>query len=99
MYEIHWFLLILASMFAIAEIVLHTNVYQKRCIIKTSGPLPETPYQCQILLIQIVGAAVVLLNTLIFVIIYFRVTIIVLKQPHGTFNLTNAMNVTYMCNN
>jgi hypothetical protein len=84
----------LASMFTITEIVLHSDFYQKRCLTKPSEPSREASYQCQILLIQIGGAALVLLNTLIFVIIYFRVTIIVLKQRHGTFNISNAMNLT-----
>jgi hypothetical protein len=87
-------LFILALMFTITEICLHIDFYQKRCITKPSEPSREASYQCQILLIQIGCAAFVLLNTLIFTIIYFRVTIIVLKQPHGTFNISNAMNLT-----
>jgi len=81
-------------MFTITEIFLHTAFYQKRCITKATEPSRESTYQCQILLIQIGGATCVLLNTLIFVIIYIRITILVLKQPHGTFNISNAMNLT-----
>jgi len=83
-----------ALMFTITEIVLHTDFYQKQCITKATEPSRESSYQCQILLIQIGGAAFVLLNTLIFAIIYIRITILVLKQPHGTFNLSNAINLT-----
>jgi len=84
----------LASMFTITEIVLHSDFYQRRCLTKPSQPSREASYQCQILLMQIAGAAFVLLNTLMFAIIYIRITIVVLKQPHGTFNISNAMNLT-----
>ncbi len=97
--ENHWNLsnnhpLILAFMFAITEIFLHSDFYQKRCVTKATEPSRDSSYQCQILLIQISGAAFVLLNTLLFSIIYIRITILVLKQPHGTFNISNAMNLT-----
>lgn len=81
-------------MFAITEIILHTDFYQKRCLTKSTEPSRESSYQCHILLIQIAGAAFVLLHTLIFVIIYIRITILVLKLPHGTFNISNAMHLT-----
>ncbi len=81
-------------MFTITEIVLHIDCYQKRCVTKATEPSRESLYQCQILLMQIAGAAFVLLNTLMFAIIYIRITIVVLKQPHGTFNISNAMNLT-----
>jgi hypothetical protein len=81
-------------MFAITEIFLHIDFYQKRCITKPTEPSRDSSYQCQILLIQTGIAAFVLLNTLVFAIIYIRITILVLKQPHGTFNLSNAMNLT-----
>ncbi|CAF2680189.1 unnamed protein product [Rotaria sp. Silwood2] len=83
-----------AFMFTITEILLHTDFYLKRCITKSNEPSREASYQCLILLIQIGGAAIVLINTIIFAIIYIRVTIMVLKQPHGTFNIANAMNLT-----
>ena len=86
--------LFLALMFTITEILLHIDFYRKRCSTKSSEPSREASYQCQILLIQIAAAALVLVSTLIFAIIYFRVTIMVLKQPHGTFNMSNAMNLT-----
>ncbi|CAF1141449.1 unnamed protein product [Rotaria sp. Silwood1] len=83
-----------AFMFTITEILLHINFYLKRCVTKFNEPSRETSYQCLILLIQIGGAAIVLISTIIFAIIYIRITIMVLKQPHGTFNITNAMNIT-----
>ncbi|CAF2132174.1 unnamed protein product [Rotaria magnacalcarata] len=85
---------LIAFMFTISEVLLHIDVYQKRCISKFNGPLRETSFQCQILLIQTGGATLVLVSTIIFAIIYFRITIMVLKQPHGTFNISNAMNLT-----
>ncbi len=84
----------IALMFTITEIFLHINFYQKRCITKATEPSRESLYQCQILLIQTGCAAFVLLNTLIFGIIYIRLTILVLKLPHGTFNISNAINLT-----
>ncbi|UJR09304.1 hypothetical protein I4U23_013547 [Adineta vaga] len=83
-----------ALMFSITEIVLHVEFYQKRCLTKPNEPSREAFYQCQILLIQIGIAAFILINTILFAIIYFRITIIVLKQPHGTFNLSNAINLS-----
>ncbi|CAF1013121.1 unnamed protein product [Rotaria sordida] len=83
-----------AFMFTITEILLHIDFYLKRCITKLNEPSREASYQCSILLIQIGGATIVLISTIIFAIIYIRVTIMVLKQPHGTFNITNAMNLT-----
>lgn len=88
------FPLISALMFAISEIYFHLDFYQKRCVIKFNEPSRELSFPCQILLLQTGGAAFALLNTLIFIIIYIRITILVLKQPHGTFNLSNAMNFT-----
>lgn len=81
-------------MFSITEIYLHLDFYQKRCVTSTNEPSRESSFPCQILLIQTGGAALMLLNTLIFIIIYIRITILVLKQPHGTFNLSKAMNFT-----
>lgn len=83
-----------ALMFAISEIYFHLDFYQKRCVTKASEPSRESSFPCQILLVQTGGAALTLLNTLIFIFIYIRITILVLKQPHGTFNLSNAMNFT-----
>lgn len=80
-------------MFSITEIVLHTDSYQKRCMTKATEPSRESSLPCQILLAQTGAAAFTLLNTLQFAIIYIRITIVVLKQPHGTFNLSNAMNL------
>ncbi|CAF1327575.1 unnamed protein product [Adineta ricciae] len=84
----------LALMFSITEIILHADFYQKRCLTKPHEPSREAFYQCQILLIQIGVAAFVLIHTIVFAVIYFRTTIVVLKQPHGTFNLSNAINFT-----
>ena len=81
-------------MFSITEIYLHLDFYQKRCVTKANEPSRESSLPCQILLIQAGGAALTLLNTLIFIVIYIRITIVVLKQPHGTFNLSNAMTLT-----
>ncbi len=81
-------------MFAITEICLHIDFYQKRCITQPTAPSRASSYQCQILLSQIGIATFILLNTIIFTIIYIRISILVLKQPHGTFNLSNAINIT-----
>ncbi len=83
---------ILALMFTITEILLHSESYRKRCISKASEPTRELTFHCQIIIVQIAAAVLVLLSTIIFSIIYFRVTMIVLKQPHGTFNISNAIN-------
>lgn len=80
-------------MFAITEILLHNDLYQKRCLSKADEPVREISYPCQVLLMQISAAASVLASALVFAIIYVRATIIVLKQAHGTFNMTNAMNL------
>ncbi|CAF1242754.1 unnamed protein product [Adineta ricciae] len=85
---------LVALMFSITEIILHADFYQKRCLTKPHEPSREAFYQCQILLIQIGVAAFVLIHTIVFAVIYFRTTIVVLKQPHGTFNLSNAINFT-----
>ena len=84
----------LAMMFAITEILLHNDLYHKRCLPKAGQPFRELSYPCQVLLMQISGAAVVLASAIAFAVIYVRVTIVVLKQTHGTFNMTNAMNLT-----
>lgn len=81
----------IALLFAIAEICLHTNFYQKRCTNKFSEELFSA---CQILFLQTITAALVVCQTIFFVFIYVRLTILVLKQPHGTFNLSNALNIT-----
>jgi hypothetical protein len=81
-------------MFTITEILLHSESYRKRCITKASEPTREISFHCQILIVQMAATALVLLSTISFSIIYFRVTIIVLKQPHGTFNMSNAINLT-----
>ncbi|CAF0827759.1 unnamed protein product [Adineta ricciae] len=85
---------LVALMFSITEIILHADFYRKRCLTKPHEPSREAFYQCQILLIQIGVAAFVLIHTIVFAVIYFRTTIVVLKQPHGTFNLSNAINFT-----
>jgi hypothetical protein len=81
-------------MFTITEILLHSESYRKRCVTKASEPTREISFHCQILIVQMAATALVLLSTISFSIIYFRVTIIVLKQPHGTFNMSNAINLT-----
>jgi hypothetical protein len=81
-------------MFTITEIVLHSELYRKRCITKPSEPTREITFHCQIVIVQMAAAALVLVCTISFSIIYFRVTMIVLKQPYGTFNMSNAINLT-----
>jgi hypothetical protein len=81
-------------MFTITEILLHSDLYRKRCLTKANEPTREITFHCQIILIQMAAAALVLICTIIFSIIYFRVTMIVLKQPYGTFNMSNAINLT-----
>ena len=74
-------------MFAITEIFLHVDLYYRRCLTRSQF------YPCQLLIMQISGAACVLLHCCLFIIIYIHVTIVVLKQAHGTFNLSNAINL------
>lgn len=81
-------------MFTITEILLHTDLYRKRCITKANEPTRELTFHCQVILVQMAAATLVLVCTIIFSIIYFRVTMIVLKQPHGTFNISSAINLT-----
>jgi hypothetical protein len=81
-------------MFTITEIVLQCEIYRKRCITKPNEPTREITFHCQIVLVQMTAAALVLVSTIVFSIIYFRLTMIVLKQPHGTFNMSNAINLT-----
>ena len=81
-------------MFSITEICLHNDVYQRRCVTRADAPARDASHQCQILLLQVAGAGFVLINTLVFALIYLRVTMVVLKQAHGTFNMSKAMNLT-----
>lgn len=81
-------------MFTITEILLHIDLYRKRCLTKPNEPIRELTFHCQIVLIQIAAAALVFLCTMIFSMIYFRITMIVLKQPHGTYNISNAVQLT-----
>jgi len=85
---------LVALMFTIIEILLHSDLYRKRCITRTNEPTREITFYCQIIFIQMAAAVLVLICTIIFSIIYFRVTMIVLKQPYGTFNMSNAFNLT-----
>jgi hypothetical protein len=75
-------------MFAVTELFLHRDVYEKRC-----RAVNEHLSACDILLTQMIGAALVILWTSIFFVIYIRVTIIVLKCAHGTFNMKNALHL------
>ncbi|UJR36857.1 hypothetical protein I4U23_029570 [Adineta vaga] len=84
---------LVALMFTITELFLHSESYRKRCLTKVNEPTREMTFYCQILLIQISAAVIVLISTIVFSIIYFRVTMIVLKQPHGTCNMSNALNL------
>jgi hypothetical protein len=81
-------------MFTITEILLHSDLYRKRCLTKPNEPTREITFHCQIVLIQMAAAVLVLICTISFSIIYFRVTMLVLKQPHGTFNMSNAIHLT-----
>ena len=81
-------------MFTITEILLHSDLYRKRCITKPHEPTRELTFHCQIVLIQMAASALVFICTIIFSIIYFRVTFTVLKQPYGTFNISNAIQLT-----
>ena len=81
-------------MFAITELLLHSDLYRKRCFPKPTEPTRPLTFQCQILIIQMTAAALVLISTIVFSIVYFRITIVVLKQPHGTFNMSNACQLT-----
>jgi len=81
-------------MFTITEILLHSDLYRKRCLTKANEPTREITFHCQIILTQMAAATLVLICTIICSIIYFRVTIIVLKQPYGTCNMSNAINLT-----
>lgn len=74
-------------MFAITEILLHLDLYRRQCSAR------EHLSSCFILILQMSGAACVLLHSCLFMIIYIHVTIVVLKQAHGTFNFSNAMNI------
>lgn len=85
---------ILALMFTITELFLHSEFYRTRCLNKPNEPIRELTIHCQIVLIQMVAAGLVLVCTVIFSIIYFRVTLIVLKQAHGTYNMSNAFQIT-----
>ena len=87
-------LFILALMFTITELFLHSEFYRTRCLSKPNEPIRELTMHCQIVLIQMVAAGLVLVCTVIFSIIYFRVTLIVLKQAHGTYNMSNAFQLT-----
>ena len=79
-------------MFTITELFLHSDLYRKRCLSKAHEPTRELTFHCQIILFQMAAAALVLICTISFSIIYFRATLIVLKYPHGTLNMSNAMN-------
>lgn len=79
---------LLALMFSIAELVLHVDLYRRQCL-----AMAEQFYPCQMLLMQMSGAACVLLHCCFFIVIYIHVTIVVLKQAHGTFNFSNALRV------
>ena len=81
-------------MFTITEILLHSELYRKRCTTQPDEPTRESTFQCQIVIIQMAATTLVLISTIIFSIIYIRVTLIVLKQPHGTFNMSKAINLT-----
>ncbi|CAF3645054.1 unnamed protein product [Rotaria sordida] len=70
------------------------DLYRKRCITKPSEPTRELTFHCQLVIIQMAAATLVFVSTIVFSIIYFRVTMIVLKQSHGTFNMSNAINLT-----
>lgn len=84
----------LALMFTITEIFLHIDLYRKRCITKSDEPTRELTFHCHMILTQIAAATLVLICTIIFSIIYFRITFIVLKQPYGTCNMSSAINLT-----
>ncbi|CAF1065125.1 unnamed protein product [Rotaria sordida] len=85
---------LVALMFTITEILLYSDLYRKRCITKPSEPTRELTFHCQLVIIQMAAATLVFVSTIVFSIIYFRVTMIVLKQSHGTFNMSNAINLT-----
>ncbi|CAF1291871.1 unnamed protein product [Rotaria sp. Silwood1] len=85
---------LVALMFTITEILLHSDLYRKRCITKPSEPTRELTSHCQIVILQMAAATLVFVSTIVFSIIYFRLTMVVLKQPHGTFNMSNAINLT-----
>ena len=81
-------------MFTITEILLHIDLYRKRCLTKANELTRDLPFHCQILLVQIAAASLVSVCTIIFSIIYFRLTFIVLKKPHGTCDISNAIHLT-----
>ncbi|CAF1133039.1 unnamed protein product [Adineta steineri] len=85
---------LVALMFTIIDILLHSDLYRKQCITKPDEPTREITFSCQIIMVQLAAAALVLVSTIVFSIIYLRVTMIVLKQPHKTFNMSNAINLT-----
>ncbi|CAF2550418.1 unnamed protein product [Rotaria sp. Silwood2] len=84
----------IALIFTIIEILLHSDLYRKRCITKPSEPTRELASHCKIAIIQMAAATLVFGSTIVFSIIYFRVTMVLLKQPHGTFNMSNVINLT-----
>ena len=81
-------------MFTITELLLHSEFYRTRCLSKPDEPILDPTIHCQIVLVQMVAAGLVLLCTMIFSIIYFRVTLIVLKQAHGTYNMSKAFQIS-----
>ncbi|CAF2060497.1 unnamed protein product [Rotaria magnacalcarata] len=85
---------LIALTFTITELLLHSDLYRKRCITKPNEPTRELTFYCQFVIVQMAAAVLVLICTIVFSIIYFRITMIVLKQSHGTFNMSNAINLT-----
>ena len=81
--------------FTISELVLHSDLYRKKCTIKGNEPTQYWTLSCQILISQMAAAAVVLLSAIIFSMIYIRLTLIAVKQAHGTYNLSNAIHWTH----
>lgn len=82
------FRFVLAVLVSIVELFLHVDLYRRQCL-----SIREQISPCQMLLMQMSGAACVLLHCCFFIFIYIHVTIVVLKQAHGTFNLSNAIRV------
>jgi len=57
---------LVALMFTITEILLHSESYRKRCITKPNEPTREITFHCQIVIIQMAAAALVLISTIVF---------------------------------